>query len=578
MRNSVALQLGREWLFFERPIAVLQADATDDVVPLLTEIADRVERDGVYAAGFVSYEAAPAFDGALRVHAATETPLLWFGLYRQPVPVRPAMDGVYRIGRWHTGLAAPTFQRRVETIKAHIATGATYQVNYTFPLRARFTGSAPAFFRELVDAQQCRYGAYVDSGRFAVCSASPELFFRLDGTTVTTQPMKGTAARLPERNADRAQADALRASVKNRAENVMIVDMIRNDLGRIAHLGSVTVDRLFDVDPYPTLHQMTSTVSAETTASIPDLFRALFPCASITGAPKVRTMQLINELETHARGVYTGAIGFIAPNRQAQFNVAIRTVVIDREQQTARYDVGSGIVWDSDPAAEYEECLLKAQVLTRRRPAFDLLESLRYDPASGYALLERHLTRLSESAAYFGIPLDLATVQARLAEVAGPLTALTKVRLLVAPTGAIHATTTPIDAGPTELRLSLAAEPVDADTVFLYHKTTYRPMYDRALASRPECDDVILWNQRGDLTETAYGNLVLDLDGALVTPPVDAGLLPGTLRAHLLDAGVLTERWLTRDDLAAARAVWRINSVRGWQPGTVRDAIAEGVT
>jgi para-aminobenzoate synthetase/4-amino-4-deoxychorismate lyase len=344
--------------------------------------------------------------------------------------------------------------------------------------------------------------------------------------------------------------------------------MIRNDLGRVARVGSVAVPELFAVERYPTLLQMTSTVTALTDAPLTDVLAAAFPCASITGAPKRRTMELLRDLEIGPRGVYTGAIGVVLPGRRAQFNVAIRTAVIDRQRGTAVYHVGSGVVWDSDAAAEFDECRLKARVLSAPpMPPFQLLESLLWTPGEGYALRADHLRRLADSAEYFGYPVDRAEVERRLDALAAGLAAPSKVRLLVGPGGAIEVEARPLAEGATTepLRLGLARGAVSSADVWLYHKTTHREAYSAARASRPDCDEVILWNERGELTEATTSNVVLEMDGGRWTPPVSAGLLAGTLRARLLAAGQIAERTLTAGDLARAERIWLINSVRGWR-------------
>ncbi|HOW76910.1 MAG TPA: bifunctional anthranilate synthase component I family protein/class IV aminotransferase [Candidatus Competibacteraceae bacterium] len=404
-------------------------------------------------------------------------------------------------------------------------------------------------------------------GRFVIGSASPELFFQLDGERLTAKPMKGTAPRGRTLAEDTAQIASLRQSEKNRAENLMIVDMIRNDLGRVAQIGSVAVPQLFAVERYPTLLQMTSTVTARTQASVAEILTQMFPCASITGAPKVRTMQIIRELEPYPRGVYTGAIGLIGPDRQAQFSVAIRTVLIDQHRQQARYGVGSGLVWDSDAADEYAECRLKARVLTTPRPSFQLLEALLWEPNSGYFLLAAHLERLMETAAYFGVPLDRLAIEASLADQALTLKEASKIRLRVDLDGRFTLEAEPLARGalPQPVRVGLAREPVDSGYLWLYHKTTRREVYAAARASRLDCDEVILWNERGELTEAGTANLVLDLAGDWVTPPVQSGLLAGTFRGALLAQGRIRERVLTCADLGQARGIYLINAVRQWQ-------------
>ena len=572
----VVLQVDGAWRRFANPARVVVAESAVDVVPALREIEQAVNEEGLYAAGYLAYEAGAAYGLAAHQPAADAPPLLWFGLFREfETTDAPASDSSYHFGDWQPSLSYEAYEAAIGRIRDAIATGDTYQINYTFPLRAPFEGDPWALFAALTAAQRADYCAYIDLGRFAVCSASPELFFRFDGATLTSRPMKGTAPRGLTLDADRRQMDWLRNSAKNRAENVMIVDMIRNDFGRIARTGSVRVPALFTVERYPTLLQMTSTVTAETDAPLGDILAATFPCASITGAPKVSAMRIINELEPKSRGVYTGAIGFIAPGRRAQFSVAIRTAVIDRQRGRAAYGVGSGVVWDSDARAEYEECLLKARVLYARPESmadFRLLESLRWTRDEGYFLLDRHLQRLVESAEYFGIQFDASAVERALAKAVATLSTPSKVRLLLDRRGQIESTAVPLEstALPAIMRVGLARRPVFSADVWLYHKTTRREVYDAARASRPDCDDVILWNERGELTETTIANLVLEIDGRRYTPPVSSGLLPGTMRAYLLEIGEIAECVLSLADLSRASGIWLVNSVRGWMPAMLQ--------
>ncbi|MCO6452479.1 MAG: aminodeoxychorismate synthase component I [Caldilineales bacterium] len=367
IRALIRDELSGCWWQFENPVVVLVAANLDDVLPVLQEVVDVVDRRGLFATGFISYESAPAFDSALVAHKAqTIWPLLWFALFPPPqvlsIPPLPVTTD-YRLTAWQSTLSASDYEQKIERIKQHIARGDTYQVNYTFRLRSEFGGDAFTLFTKLQQAQVAPLAAFIETPDFALCSASPELFFRLDDENILSRPMKGTAPRSADATEDENLRRGLWASRKDRAENVMIVDMIRNDLGRIARTGSVHVPRLFEVEHYPTVWQMTSSVAARTTASLPEILRALFPCASITGAPKVRTMSIIADLEDSPRGAYTGCIGYIAPERQVQFNVAIRTVAIDRRSGRAEYGVGSGIVWDSDAVSEYAECETKARIL-----------------------------------------------------------------------------------------------------------------------------------------------------------------------------------------------------------------------
>jgi len=386
--------------------------------------------------------------------------------------------------------------------------------------------------------------------------------------------MKGTAARGRTLEEDDAMAQWLHHSEKNRAENVMIVDMMRNDMGRIAETGSVCVRSLFDVERYPTLWQMTSTVIAITDAPFRDIMAALFPSASITGAPKPRTMQIIAELETTPRHIYTGCIGFITPGRRAQFNVAIRTVLINKDSGNAEYGVGGGIVWDSVSREEYLECQIKARVLLKRHPPFSLLETMLWTPEDGYFLLDEHLQRLRDSAKYFGITLDLADVLEQLkALTVSSFDRPHKARLLVAQDGAISCESSPLDESEKHhpIQLRLAPTPVNSSNPFLYHKTTNRRIYDDARNARPDCDDVILWNEKGEITETCVGNIIVFHNGKFITPPVSCGLLPGTFRTRLIDDGKIAEAVLTVEDLKKSNNIFVINSVRMWRRAFLMD-------
>lgn len=567
--GRVALQDGRRSLLFEDPVEVVAIDKPQDIENALRYISNGVNERGLYAAGFMTYEASAAYDLATHQPPVDALPLLWFGLYRewQELETMVMPYGSYRVGEWQAALDWPAYRSAIEAIKSYIARGHTYQVNYTMPLTASFSGDAWTLYRDLTQSQQADYMAYLDLGRFVICSSSPELFFDRVGDQLYSRPMKGTARRGRTLDEDRRQMEWLQNSEKNRAENVMIVDMIRNDFGRIADTGSVEVPHLFTVERYPTVLQMTSTVSARSQASLPEIMRALFPCASITGAPKVRTMEIIKELEPQARGIYTGSIGYISPDQKASFNVAIRTVVIDRQENRATYGVGGGIVWDSQAEQEYQECFLKAQVLVKRRPAFELLETIRWTEDEGYFLLDLHLQRLSQSAEYFNFPLDLVDIRRRLAELSSEFNGPTRVRLLVDKKGdfTLQSSALKLPDQRQPLRVRLALKPVSSDNIWLFHKTTNRDVYEDARASWPWADEVILWNEAGELTEGTISNLVLDLDGRLVTPPLTCGLLDGTFRRYLLQNGEIQEQRLLLDDLYQSRKLYLINSVRLWQ-------------
>lgn len=566
----------QQWLTFQQPCQILTAYTTADILPLLETVQRQVDR-GLYAAGFLSYEASPAFDASFRVHPNCKFPLAWFGLYTKPDRfsfldhILDRHSNSPPVLTWTPSISQHHYQSVIHQIKNYIAQGMTYQVNFSFRLRSPFSGDPWSYFRQLIQAQEGLYGAFINLEEWAICCASPELFFQWNDGQLISRPMKGTAPRGLSWEGDRLLAKNLRHSSKNQAENLMIVDMIRNDMGRIADLGSVEVPRLFDVEQYPTVWQMTTPVTCTTQASVTDILQALFPCASITGAPKSSTMGIIAELEDSPRHIYTGTIGFITPDRTAQFNVAIRTVLIDKSTQTAEYGVGGGIVWDSVATNEYEECCTKAQILTQQRPSFDVLESLLWTPKQDYFLLDLHLQRLQKSADYFAFIVDLQEAREQLKAIAQTLPSVPhKVRLRVSKQGAIQLDAAPVTSRELPLRVGLAAHPVDSANVFLYHKTTHRVVYEHAKKLHPALDDVLLWNERGELTEFCSANLVVEWDGQWYTPPVDCGLLAGTLRTSLLQQGKLQERLLYAEDLQHCSRIFLINSVRHIQEAIVR--------
>lgn len=542
---------------FREPAAILSAVSIDEVRGVMGAAQEAAAR-GAYAVGYVSYEAAPAFDAALQVRHGTRMPLAWFGIF----------DGFSRHASSHADFAAPVTWSlpdrarhitAVEQIREEIAAGRTYQVNLTSPLTTPFEGNDLAFYETLRRTQGTGYHAYLDIGDFAILSASPELFFERRGSAIGTRPMKGTHARGRFTAEDEEAARRLAWSEKDRAENLMIVDLLRNDLGRIAETGTVRVTSLYDVERFNTVHQMTSLIEAELASSVTllDVFDALFPCGSVTGAPKISTMQLITELEDAPREVYCGAIGVIEPNGDATFNVPIRTVWIDKPGRRAVYGTGAGITYDSDPAAEYEEIVAKSAVLTEAWPDFELIETLRMQHTE-LLRMDRHVARVLDSARYFGIPVDEAEIRSTLAETLGP--GLRRVRLLVNQRGRVRAETFPFD-DPDPTRITMAAAPVQSSDRFLFHKTTHRRVYDER---RGDNWDVLLWNEREELTEFTRGNVVVELHGELLTPPLECGLLAGVFRAELLDNHVIHEAVVRVDDLEAATRVWLINSLREW--------------
>jgi para-aminobenzoate synthetase / 4-amino-4-deoxychorismate lyase len=565
------------WLSFLRPKEVVCTARPEEVLPCLRHLQDSVSGKRMHAVGFLSYEAAPGFDPALRVQRSEDFPLLWFGLYdgyqeAPGLPAAPRADGPLD---WRPGVTRQEYERAILAVKDRIRAGDSYQVNYTYRLRAPFDGEAWTFFLGLAGRAAAGYAAYLDLGRWSVCCVSPEMFFCLKGGMLESRPMKGTASRGRTAAEDEERALGLQGSEKNRSENIMIVDMIRNDMGKVAEVGSVSVPRLCEVERYPTLLQMTSTVSARTAAPPSEILRALYPCASVTGAPKVRTMGIIADVESAPRGLYTGSIGHLAPDGdgvEARFNVAIRTVVIDRAAGRAEYGVGGGILWESDAAEEFRECEIKTRVLRPAPSSIELLEALLWTPTEGYFLLDRHVRRISDSARYFGIPFDEDAVRSALDRAAAALPPREhKVRLVVRRRGepAVTAQALEETARAAVQRVCFAGAAVSSSDIFLFHKTGQRSVFERERTEHPAFDDVILWNERGQITESCTANVVAEIHGRKVTPPVDCGLLPGIFRAQLLEEHAISERVITRDELAACSSIWLVNSVRKWMPAVL---------
>ncbi|NJN86572.1 MAG: aminodeoxychorismate synthase component I [Leptolyngbyaceae cyanobacterium SL_7_1] len=555
------------WLLFRQPIAIYTAHDIDQVTQQLAQAEQHGHQTQSWVVGWVSYEAAPAFDPALVVRSSS-FPLLWLGIYAEPEVIdldqlagaSPAAN-VQSI-HWHPSLSVTEYEHAIGQIKQFIRQGDTYQVNYTHRLQA-IVPDPIALFTHMLRAQPCPYGALVQTADWTVCCASPELFFQRDGNTLISRPMKGTLPRGLGYEDDRQNQLHLQYGEKNRAENVMIVDMVRNDMAHVADIGSVQVPQLFAVEQYPTVWQMTSTVSCTTSANTTAIFAALFPPASITGAPKPRTMRIIAELEPSARKLYTGTIGFISPHGRSQFNVAIRTVLVDRQTQQAEYGVGGGIVWDSTATAEFAECQAKARVLTTTIPDFSLLETLRWTPEEGFFLLDRHFDRLRKSANYFAYPVDLNQLREQLLMATHTLPAQPhKVRVQVTNTGMATIEIQPLPLTPQPYRLKLATQPIDSSNPYLYHKTTHRPMYDQALQSAPGWDDVLLWNERGEVTESCIANVIVERNGEWFTPPTRCGLLAGVYRSALLEQGKIQETVIAVDELDSYSQICLINSIR----------------
>jgi len=566
-------------LYFAAPRGVLVAHEAAEAREALTRL-EAAGAEGLWAAGYLAYELGYLFEERL-AHLLPErsrTPLLWMGLYEAPqrltraeadAALADAPDG--RAVEIVPGLDFAAYERAFDRVKTYIADGDTYQVNLTFKARFRLEGDAVGLYRDLAKKQPTAYGALIHAGDHMVLSRSPELFVSNHEGVLSARPMKGTLKRGRTLAEDEAGRKALAADEKNRAENLMIVDLLRNDLGRIAEIGSVRVSDLFTVETYRTLHTMTSGITArmQPGTSLGTVLANLFPCGSITGAPKLRAMEIIDEVEAGPRGLYTGAIGFIAPHGDFTFNVAIRTAVIDKKGD-GEIGIGGGIVADSRARDEYDEALLKMQFFTDPPRPIALIETILWTRSEGFSLLARHLDRMAESARYFGLDFDRDAAEAVLDAAAQDFgDTPMRVRLLFEEGKDASVTATVLPPNPTEFKVMIAPERVESQNPLLAHKTTNRTFLDEPRIRAHEAegvDEVIFVNEHGELTEGSITSLFIARDGMLLTPPLSAGLLPGTLRAELIAAGKAREQRLYPADLDGAR-IFLGNSVRGLIPG-----------
>src|SRR5215467_1212092 len=570
-------------LLFEQPEQIVAVDQPHKVEAGLGAVTEGLAH-GLHAAGFFAYELGYCLEPKLQalLPPDRQQPLFWIGLFPEPLQFTDAetrawLDAYGALDRstisdLQLSWTRDQYTRAFTQVEDYIAAGDVYQINLTLKYRFAFAGDPVALYAALRRKQRVAYGALIAVGDFSILSLSPELFFRREGKHVMSRPMKGTAPRGRTPREDARLKTWLTVDEKQRAENLMIVDLLRNDLGRIAKIGSVEVTDLFTVETYRTVHQMTSGITAELRADmgLSDMLKALFPCGSVTGAPKVRAMEIIRELEVYPRGVYTGAIGHVAPNGDSQFNVAIRTLFIDGEG-TGEMGIGSGVVSDSKADAEFEECLLKAQFLTKADAPFELIETIRWERGVGFHLLERHLVRLQSSAAHFGYPFDRGEVFDSLsAEVKKLDGDVHMVRLLLGEDGTITVTSARIElpSKDTVWRFAISDQRVDEKDPLFFHKTTRRQFYDREMDRQKAltgCDEVVFLNKKGELTEGTRTNLFIELEGRLFTPALTCGLLAGTLREELIDLprAAASETVLTLADLARADRIYLGNSVRG---------------
>ena len=555
-------QLGQR-LIFTNPIKELKTRHLDQLEELLTEIEGWQEK-GYYAVGYVSYEAAPAFEEKFQVHSAPlqKEYLLYFTIHdkAEQASIPLTYEEVEMPATWQGLTSEQEYQKAIETIHHHIRQGDTYQVNYTVQLCAELNHEdSLAIYNRLVVEQNAAYNAYVEHDETAILSISPELFFEEYRGQLTTRPMKGTTNRGLTLEQDREQAAWLAQDAKNRAENMMIVDLLRNDMNRISQTGSERVEHLCSVEQYSTVWQMTSTIKSQLHEGIglAELFKALFPCGSITGAPKISTMAIIKATEKAARGVYCGTVGICLPDQRRIFNVAIRTIQL--EGRNAIYGVGGGITWDSTWKSEYIETQQKSAVLYRKNPRFDLISTGKVTDGK-LTLQDQHLQRLTEAASYFAYPFDQDKLEQELEETSAQLDKGQDYRLRIAlkKDGSIELETTPLlPLTKTFRKAKLLEQTANLAQPFTYFKTSHRPHLTL------EQQEQICYNSQGQLLETSIGNLLLELDGKLYTPPAELGLLKGIYRQQLLDEGQAIEKILTLSDLAKADKIYACNAVRG---------------
>lgn len=548
---------------YQAPLRVIRADDVAGVPDALGELAEAVAA-GAAVAGYLTYEAGAAWVPGVPLRDSA-APLLWFGVFEGGGSVDAATLLPDPAGAW-IGAVTPDIDRAThaahcESVLALIAAGDIYQANLTFGAQVPVAGDPLALYAAIRPRAAAGHGAVVWTGSDWLLSFSPELFFAVEGGRITARPMKGTATRDPDPARDRAAAAALAIDPKQRAENLMIVDLMRNDLSRVAMPGSVQVPERFVVETYPSIHQLVSSVTAEllpgTTAV--DAIAALFPCGSITGAPKRRAMQAIDAVEGRTRGIYTGAIGAIDAGGDASFNVAIRTLHLPAGASHATLGLGSGVVADSQPHAEWQECIAKARFLDTGPRRFDLVETMAFDPLGGIALLERHLARMTASAHALGFAFDRHATRNELQAATFRLREAARVRLLLSVSGAIAVDVTPLPpppAGPVEV--AVAPLPVPPGDLRLLHKTSDRRFWP---APPPGCFETIFIGADGEVTEGSFTSVFVGAGAQLLTPPRDRGLLPGVLRAELIARGEAVEMPLTIGDLTQGFYVG--NAVRG---------------
>ncbi|HEY0624176.1 aminodeoxychorismate synthase component I [Sphingomonas sp.] len=556
---------GADARLYRNPVRIVTADRPEAVQPALDAL-DAARAEGLHAAGYLTYEAGHALEPKLAA-PATSGPLLWFGLFAgyETVPaddvpaLLPDPAGAW-VGRPRPGISRADYDAAFARVHDWIEAGDIYQANLSFRAAVRVLGDPLAAYAAIRVRAAAGYGGIVWTGADWLLSFSPELFFALREGELIARPMKGTTPRGATPEEDESAKAMLAVDPKQRAENLMIVDLMRNDLTRIAAPGSVKVPELFKVETYPTLHTMVSTVSARLAkdTSIGDVLAAAFPCGSITGAPKIRAMEVIGAVEPDARGPYTGSIGRIDANGDAAFNVAIRTLHLPGGGETASIGLGSGVVADSRAGEEWDECLAKGAFLTRGQRQVDLIETMAFDPAEGIPLLERHLARLKASAEALGFAFDRHAARNELQAATFRLRGPARVRLLLSRAGNVAIGTAPMPPAPGgPVTVAILPRQVAPRDFRLAHKTSDRAVYPRS----EETFETLYVDPQGYLTEGSFTSIFVERDGRLLTPPLSRGVLPGVLRAELIESGRAVEAELTPDDLRGGFFIG--NALRG---------------
>ncbi len=569
---------------FTDPIKIIQTRDIRRIKSCFKQI-ELAKKKGYYISGFISYEAGHIINKRFQHLPINNMPLIWMGIFKDPLIFNHQSNKFinnpplsfnknngffnekYKLNNLKLDISSKDYVRNIKKIKHFIESGETYQVNYTTKYKFNFKGSALALYKKLRNNQAISYGALIKSPEFNILSFSPELFFRQNKNQLMVKPMKGTAVRGINIKEDAKTRKILAADVKNQAENLMIVDLLRNDLGRVSKTSSVKVKKLFEIETYKTLLQMTSTVKSKLKpkTSLFEIFLSLFPCGSITGAPKIKTMEIISKLENKPRGIYTGAIGFFAPNNKAVFNVAIRT--IELKNNKGQMGVGSGITYDSNPIEEFKECKLKARFLTM--PDFKLIETMLWNKKQGVFLLENHLQRLNQSAGFFNFSFNKKMILKNLNKLTTTFNPMHnyKIRLLLTANSEIDLESSAILKNKTlpDQKITFSKKKTRSSNIFLYHKTTNRTLYDSEYRKYSKLGffDTIFCNENKQITEGTISNIFIKKNGNYYTPPIQCGVLPGVFRTHFMQKNKAQEKILFLEDLKTADATYCTNAVRG---------------